>query len=262
MPSAETVSGFALSPEILVLLFFAGLAAGFVDSIAGGGGLITLPVLFSAGMPPQLALGTNKLQGSFGTFWAACNFIHKKKVALKETVTGVFFTLIGAGTGAWAVQSLDPAFIRRLVPILLVMVLIYTFFSKTLGYEEQTPRMGHKSFFVLFGLGLGFYDGFFGPGTGSFWTVAMCILLGYNMTRSAGCTRIMNFTSNAVALAVFLFRGNVLWIPGLCMAAGQMIGAQIGSDMAIKKGAGFIRPVFMTVVALTIARLIYLNYAF
>lgn len=259
MPSADALSSFVMSPEIIILLFVTGLAAGFVDSIAGGGGLITLPVLLSVGLPPQLALGTNKLQGSFGTLSAAYNFIRKKQVVLKEAVTGVFFTLIGAGTGAWAVQRLDPAFLRHLVPVLLVLVLIYTFFSKTLGYEERNPRMKQRTFFVIFGLGLGFYDGFFGPGTGSFWTAALCILLGYNMTRAAGYTRIMNFTSNVVALSMFVYGGNVLWIPGLCMAAGQMIGARIGSDLAIRKGAGFIRPIFMTVVGLTIARLVYLN---
>lgn len=167
MPSADALSSFVMSPEIIILLFVTGLAAGFVDSIAGGGGLITLPVLLSVGLPPQLALGTNKLQGSFGTLSAAYNFIRKKQVVLKEAVTGVFFTLIGAGTGAWAVQRLDPAFLRHLVPVLLVLVLIYTFFSKTLGYEERNPRMKQRTFFVIFGLGLGFYDGFFGPGTGS-----------------------------------------------------------------------------------------------
>ncbi len=260
MPPVDALHAISITPEMVALLFFTGLAAGFVDSIAGGGGLITLPVLLSIGLPPQAALGTNKLQGSFGTLSSSYNFLSKKQLVFRETLWGVLFTFIGAGVGSWSVQRLDPAFLRHLVPILLVLVLVYTFFSKNLGYEDQDPKMAQKPFFLLFGLGLGFYDGFFGPGTGSFWTAALCILLGFNMTKAAGYTRVMNFTSNIAALTLFIIGGNVIWSLGLCMAAGQAIGARIGSNMAIENGAKFIRPVFMGVVGVTIARLIYLNY--
>jgi len=246
-----------LSPDIIALLFITGLSAGFVDSIAGGGGLIALPVLLSVGLPPQIALGTNKLQGSFGTLSAAYNYIHKGEADFKKSRSGILFTFIGAAIGAFTVQLLDPGFIKNLVPILLFLVLAYTIFSPKLGYETQEAKMNQNLFFMLFGLGLGFYDGFFGPGTGSFWTAGLCIFLGFNMTKAAGVTKIMNFTSNIVALSLFIIGGNVSWLVGICMAAGQIIGARIGSDMAIKKGAGFIRPVFMVVVALTILRLVY-----
>ncbi|MEE4355520.1 MAG: TSUP family transporter [Desulfococcaceae bacterium] len=251
---------FPLSPEILTLLFLSGLMAGFVDSIAGGGGLITLPVLLSAGIPPQLALGTNKLQGSFGTLSSAYNFIRKKQLVLKETLPGIIYTFIGAAAGAAAVQCMNPDFIRHLIPVLLLLVLLYTFYSKNLGYADQKAKMKRHTFFIIFGIMLGFYDGFFGPGTGSFWTAALCILMGFNMTKAAAYTRVMNFTSNIVALILFICGGNVLWIPGICMAMGQIIGARIGSDMAIRKGAAFIRPIFMGVVGVTIIRLIYVNY--
>ncbi|MCA1793094.1 MAG: TSUP family transporter, partial [Desulfobacteraceae bacterium] len=122
------------------------------------------------------------------------------------------------------------------------------------------PKMGQHLFYVLFGLGLGFYDGFFGPGTGSFWTGALLIFLGLDMTRAVGTTRVMNFVSNVVALAMFIIGGNVLWSAGLAMAAGQIIGARAGSSLAIKRGAGFIRPFFLTMVFLTIVRLIYVTY--
>ncbi|NOX32610.1 MAG: TSUP family transporter [Deltaproteobacteria bacterium] len=243
-----------------ILLFFTGLAAGFVDSIAGGGGLVSLPVLLSVGLPPQVALGTNKLQGSFGTLSAAYNFIKKGTITLNETRRGILFTLIGAVIGALAIQQIDAGFLNHLVPFLLLFVFIYTLFSKNPDQTRSKPMMSKNRFFLLFGLGLGFYDGFFGPGTGSFWTGSLLIVLGMDMTKAAGMTRITNFTSNIVALSIFISSRNVLYSAGLCMATGQVIGARIGSSLAIKNGARFIRPIFLLVVLATIIRLIYLNY--
>lgn len=250
-----------LSADIFVLLFFVGLVAGLVDSVAGGGGLITLPALLFIGLPPQVALGTNKLQGSFGTLSASYNYIRKGQASLKEALPGIIFTLIGATAGAWLVQQLDPAFIEPLIPILLLIVFIYTLFSKQLGFTDQSPRLNRTLFYVIFGLILGFYDGFFGPGTGSFWTISFMFLLGLNMTRATGYTKIMNFTSNIVALFWFVIGGNVYYHIGFTMAAGQMIGARIGSNLAISNGAKFIRPLFLSVIFLTIVSLMYTSYA-
>ncbi|WP_022666849.1 TSUP family transporter [Desulfospira joergensenii] len=249
-----------LSSFHFILLFFTGLCAGFVDSIAGGGGLISLPVLLSVGLPPQMALGTNKLQGSFGTLSAAWNFIRTGIVKLDESIHGIVFTFMGAVLGAWSIQQIQAGFIRHIIPVMLLFVFFYTLFSKNLGRAAGRPRMGRNLFFMVFGLGLGFYDGFFGPGTGSFWTGALLILLGLDMTKASGTTRIMNFVSNIVALSVFIIGRNVLYSAGLTMAAGQIVGARIGSGMAIKRGAAFIRPIFLTVVFFTIVRLIYKNY--
>jgi uncharacterized protein len=254
------MADFQITSNILVLLFFGGFLAGFVDSIAGGGGLISLPVLLSVGLPPQLALGTNKLQGCFGTLSASYNYIRKGKADLHESYVGIVFTFLGASVGAWLIQRLDPGFIRHIIPVLLAVVFVYTFFSKHLGFESRDAIMPKRLFFLTFGLGLGFYDGFFGPGTGSFWTAALLVLLGYDMTQAAGATRIMNFTSNFVALCVFIAGRNVLYTAGFCMAAGQIIGARLGSGLAIKNGARFIRPLFLTVIFLTIARLGYVYY--
>ncbi len=245
------------SPLLFVFLFAGGLLSGFVDAVAGGGGLISLPVLLSAGLPPQLALGTNKLQGTFGTFASSANYIHKGKADLKKSFAGILFTLIGAMIGAWVIQQLNPGFLKPIIPILLAIVFVYTLFSPQLGFTPRHGLMPKNLFFILFGLLFGFYDGFFGPGTGSFWTAALMILLGYDITHAAGTTRIMNFTSNLIALIVFISSGNVLYSAGFCMATGQVIGARMGSGMAIRKGAGFIRPIFLTVVFLTIVRLIY-----
>jgi uncharacterized membrane protein YfcA len=249
-----------LSLQAYALLFATGLCAGFVDSIAGGGGLIALPVLFSIGLPPQTALGTNKLQGSFGTLSASYNYIKKGVVQFNESVSGIIFTLIGAALGAWAIQMMKAGFIERLIPVLLLFVFFYTLFTRNLDQGSGNPRMPTLLFYLTFGLGLGFYDGFFGPGTGSFWTAALLIILGLDMKKASGITRIMNFTSNIVALAVFIIGGNVIYSVGLCMAAGQIIGARAGSSLAIQKGARFIRPVFLTVVFLTILRLVWKTY--
>ncbi len=250
--------GFGL--EVYLLLFGTGLLAGFVDSIAGGGGLISLPVLMAAGLPPQMALGTNKLQGSFGTLSAAVNYVRKGKTAFAEVRTGVLVTLLGAAAGAWAIQRLDATLLKHLIPILLLAVLIYTLFAKTLGFKQRRPLVGVNLFYLIFGTALGFYDGFFGPGTGAFWTAAFLLCLGLEMTRATGLTKVMNFTSNIVALAVFVLNANVLYSVGLCMAAGQAIGARIGSNLAIVNGARFIRPFYLSAVFLTLVRMVYTTY--
>ena len=249
-----------LNAPTYLLLFATGLCAGFVDSIAGGGGLIALPVLFSVGLPPQMALGTNKLQGSFGALAASYNYIRKGVVKFNENLSGILFTLIGAALGAWAIQLMKAGFIERLIPGLLLIVFLYTLFMKNLDTGTGKPRMPNLLFYLLFGLGLGFYDGFFGPGTGSFWTAALLIVMGMDMKKASGITRIMNFISNVVALSIFVMGGNVIYSIGLCMAAGQVIGARVGSSLAIRKGAKFIRPVFLTVVFLTILRLAWKTY--
>jgi len=158
------------------------------------------------------------------------------------------------------VQQLNPDFLKPVIPVLLLLVFVYTLFSRNLGLKQNVPRVSPGIFFMFLGLGLGFYDGFFGPGTGSFWTMAFMVLLGLNMTRASGFTKVMNFTSNVVALSFFIRGGNVLYSVGLVMACGQIVGAGIGSSLAIKKGARFIRPVFLTVIFLTIVRLGYQNF--
>jgi uncharacterized membrane protein YfcA len=248
---------FSSSPWQIALLFGTGLTAGFVDSIAGGGGLITVPVLLNLGLSPQLALGTNKLQASFGSGSAAWHYTQAGTVQLRDCLRGFGFSLVGAACGALFVQRLDPAFLKRAIPILLALVALYVFCKPRLGDEAAKPRMAKVPFEVLFGLGLGFYDGFFGPGTGTFWTVACMLLLGFNMTRATGYTKLMNFASNLSSLTFFLLGGNVLFGAGLIMGAGQLIGARLGSRMVIRRGTKFIRPIFLTVVvALTIRLLL------
>jgi uncharacterized protein len=249
-----------LSPPTYLLLLAVGLAAGFVDSIAGGGGIITIPALLSVGLPPHLALGTNKLQSSFGSLTATVSYRYHGMMRLRQTLFGVLCTAIGAATGTYVIQRIPADFLRQAIPILLAAIFVYTLFSPRMGHVRGRAVLSRPVFHLIFGLGLGFYDGFFGPGTGSFWAIAYVALLGFEFTRATAWTKVMNFTSNFVALIVFAIGGHVVLLPGLVMGAGQAIGAGVGSRMVVRRGAKFVRLFFLIVVAATIARLIYQTY--
>jgi uncharacterized protein len=242
-------------------LFAGGLAAGWVDSIAGGGGLITIPLLLGIGLPPQCALGTNKLQASFGSLTAAYYYVRKGLVDLHEAWPGIVWTLVGAGAGAWAVQQLRQDVLDLLIPFLLIGIAVYMLVTPPASDHDIHPRMGRIPFYVLSGAAFGFYDGFFGPGVGSFWAFAFIAALGFNLTKATAHTKVMNFTSNVVSFFIFLAGGVVLILPGLVMAAGQIVGARIGSSMVVQRGAKFIRPIFIGVVLLTTLKLLYNRFA-
>ncbi|BBO84623.1 UPF0721 transmembrane protein [Desulfosarcina ovata subsp. sediminis] len=255
MPPMESLSFSAL-----LVLWLAGLLAGFVDSIAGGGGIISLPALLATGMPPHLALGTNKLQGTFGSMTAAVNYTRKGLVNLREIPSGVVFTALGALAGTVSVQLIAADFLRHIILILLVGVFLYTFFTPDLGRLDRRPFITAPVFFGCAGLLLGFYDGFFGPGTGSFWTIALVMLLGLNLRKATAHTKIFNFTSNIVALGAFFAGHNVVISAGLLMGLAQMLGAFLGSRLVIRRGTGFVRIFFLVVVAATIVKLAYTTY--
>lgn len=244
----------------LPLLFLVGFAAGFVDSIAGGGGLIALPALLSCGLAPQTALGTSKLQSTFGSGSAAWHYAQAKTVPLRDCLRGFVLTLIGAALGTLVVERIDPSFLKRCLPILLSAVAIYILVKPRLGEADVPPRMKRAWFDFIFGLGFGFYDGFFGPGIGTFWTMAFMLGLGFNLTRATGYTKVMNFASNLSSLVIFLIHGSVQFAPGLTMGVGQLLGARIGSRMVIERGTNFIRPIFISVVLLLTLKLIYGNF--
>ena len=244
----------------LPLLFATGLAAGFVDSIAGGGGLITLPVLMNLGLAPQDALGTNKLQASFGSGSAAWHYAQAKTVPLRDCRFGFAFSLLGAALGALVVQHVNPSFLKRLIPLLLLAVAFYVLLKPRLGDQDRPARLRPFAFDLLFGLCIGFYDGFFGPGTGTFWAMAYVLLRGFNLTRATGYTKVMNFASNLGSLIFFLAGGNVFFVAGLTMGLGQLLGARLGARMVIARGTRFIRPVFIAVVLALTAKLVWDAY--
>jgi uncharacterized membrane protein YfcA len=249
-----------LPPWAIPVLFITGLVAGFVDSIAGGGGLITLPVFFSFGLPPQTALGTNKFQSMFGCASASWHYAQSGFVKPAECVTGILFTLIGAAVGTLVVQKLDPAFLKQLVPILLLAIAAWIILRPKLGAEDIHPRMPAAAFYPLAGFGLGFYDGFIGPGVGTFWTMAFMLGLGFNLTKATGYTKVMNLASNVTSFGFFAVAGQVAYGAGLAMALGQLLGARLGSRMVVQRGVKFVRPIFLTMVFALIARLLWSAY--
>ena len=246
-----------ISPILLPVLFLTGAVAGLIDSIAGGGGLITIPVLLGLGLPPQTALGTNKLQATFGSFSAMAHFVRAGTVRLRDAAPGVVWTAIGAILGSYTVQQIDPGFLKKVIPYLLLLILCHTIFTPKLGAEEVKPRLTRGIFYPLFGLLLGFYDGFLGPGTGSFWVVSLMLGLGFEMRKGTGYTKVFNFVSNIVSLAVFIAGGHVLLWAGLVMGAGQAVGARVGAKLVIRKGTRFIRPVFICSVLAVTAKLFW-----
>ncbi len=146
--------------------------------------------------------------------------------------------------------------LNLVIPFLLLVIAAYMVFTPSLGAVQARPRVRRMLFYAIAGLGLGFYDGFFGPGVGSFWAIAFVTGLGFDFTRATGYTKVMNFTSNIVSFLVFVAGGHVLWLPGLVMAAGQITGARVGSGMAVAKGSSFIRPIFIVAVVLTTLKLL------
>jgi uncharacterized membrane protein YfcA len=249
-----------LPPWVFLILFVTGLAAGFVDSIAGGGGLITLPVLLNLGIPPQFALGTNKLQATFGSGSAAWHYAHHKLIDLRACVQGVIFTAIAAAVGSYIIIILEkhePGIVKQIVPWMLLAVAAFVFLKPNLGEADVHPRMRPTLFYAVAGIALGFYDGFLGPGAGTFWTMALMLGLGFNLTKATGYTKVMNVASNAASLAVFVVGGKVYYGAGLCMGIGQLLGARVGSRMVVARGAKFIRPIFLAMVIALTLKLLY-----
>jgi len=250
-----------ISISMLALLFCVALVAGFVDSVAGGGGLIALPALLYTGITPLQALATNKLQGSFGTFASTLNFYRHGHIDLKQMLPAVFLTFIGAAAGTLAVQMFSPDFLRLFMPIALVGIVIFFALQPKLGEQDRHHRIGIWSFAALFGFTLGFYDGFFGPGTGAFFTLAFVLLLGFNLVKATANTKLLNFTSNITSLSFFIVGGHVVWSLGLVMAIGQFTGATIGSHMTIRHGASLIRPLVIIMSSAMALKLLYDNFA-
>lgn len=237
----------AVSPEVLLVLTLIAGLAGFIDSIAGGGGLLALPALLWAGLPPVQALATNKMQGTFGTLTATLNFVHKGEIDLRRLGVPILFTFIGSVSGTLAVQQVAGDLLNQLIPVLLIVFSLYFLLSPRVGDNDAHARIGHAMFGLLIGFSLGFYDGFFGPGTGSFFAAAFVILLGYNLRRATAGTKVLNFTSNIASLIFFALAGEVVWQIGLCMGLAQMVGAWLGSHLVIRHGTRLIRPLLVTV---------------
>lgn len=231
-----------LGADIIVLLFVVAALAGFIDAIAGGGGLITIPALLMIGIPPALALGTNKLQACGGSFSASLYFLRKKAVSLKDIWFLLLCTFCGASIGTILIQLIDSSIIKKVLPFLILVIGLYFLLTPKLGEKDSQKRISYSAFALSAALGIGFYDGFFGPGTGSMLSLAFVTLLGFNLTKATAHAKVLNFTSNVSSLIFFLIGGQILWILGIVMMCGQVIGATLGAKMVLTKGQHIIRP--------------------
>lgn len=247
----------AMDWSLYLFLFAAGLSAGFVDSIAGGGGLITVPSLLWAGLPPQIAIATNRFQSAFGTAVATWSYHRAGLMQVRHLVPGILLTALGAVAGAFALAHGNPEILRRIIPWLLLGIVALVWFKPDLGGTPRPARLSGGVFHLVFGLGLGFYDGFFGPGTGTFWAMACVWFLGLDLRAATGHTKVMNLTSNLASIAIYLYAGFIRFDLGLVMAAGQLLGARLGSGLVIHRGTRLIRPVFLAVALALTGKLLW-----
>jgi uncharacterized protein len=242
----------------LVLLGGAAFAAGVVDSVVGGGGLIQTPALFSVLHKelPATLLGTNKLGSVFGTGSAAISYARRVPLAWSAAAPAAVAAFIAAFFGAWTVTKVPGDFVRSLLPFILVAVAVYTFRRKDFGSVHAPLHSGVKEAVLAISLGaaIGFYDGFFGPGTGSFLLFLFVRLFGFDFLSASAAAKVVNVGSNLSALLWFGFSGHLILQLGLLLAACQVAGSFIGIRLAVKHGTGFVRQLFLAVVSLLIVK--------
>jgi uncharacterized membrane protein YfcA len=242
----------------LLIVSLASLLAGLVDSIVGGGGLILLPALFATfpGAPPATLFGTNKSASIWGTAFATVQYSRKVDMPWRSLLPAAGAGLLGSLWGAWLVTQVDPSLFRKALPVLLVLLLLYTLVKKDMGRSHAPRFAGSQEAWVAAGIGLviGFYDGFFGPGTGSFLVFACVRWLGYDFLHASAAAKFINLFTNMAALVLFTIKGHVWWHLALAMAVANVIGSLIGTRLALKHGAGFVRHVFIFVVLALICK--------
>ncbi|MBW5445457.1 TSUP family transporter [Cohnella sp. CFH 77786] len=239
----------------LLVLMAGGFLAAFVDSVVGGGGLVALPLLLASGMTPTMALGTNKLAGTLSSLTSTASFVRSRKVNGKLVLSLFPLSLAGAAFGTYAVQHIPSGFLRPVVVGMLVMVTLYTIFKKSWGQSSTYRGLSVRSaaWMGVAAAALGFYDGFFGPGTGSF-LIFVFLALGFDFVMAAGNAKVLNFASNIASLAVFASFGYVDYRYGLPMGAAMITGSLIGSRVAIRKGSSYVRPLFIGISGLLIGK--------
>ncbi|TDQ36673.1 TSUP family transporter [Thiopseudomonas denitrificans] len=242
---------------VLMLVGFGFLGA-FINAIVGGGGLITVPALLAVGLPPAVAIGTNKLAAATGNLTSMLTFMRAGKVDWRLLWPVLPWVFVASMCGAVAVHQISPQILQPLVIVLLVVVLLYSLWKKDLGRLQSTVAMTPRRKLLACGLvvGLGFYDGFFGPGTGSFMIMAL-LFMGMDFVRAAGSSKLLNLTSNTAAMLTFMWLGSVHYVYGLIMAAAMMAGAYAGSRMALSRGTAFVRMLFIAVTSVLILKNLY-----
>ena len=243
----------------IIIVCLAGFFGAVVDAIVGGGGLITTPALLAVGLPIHLALGTNKFASTMGTFSSSYHYYKSGNVNMKLLKYLLPFSAIGSAIGVFSVLALNPDFLRVLVIVLVFIIGGYTLIKKDLGLVNRFSGINKKKIKkgTMLAFPLGFYDGFFGPGTGSFIIFGLISIFGFDFKKASANAKLMNLTSNVVAFLLFLTHGKIMFQVAIPMAICMAIGAKVGAHLAIKKGAGFIKPVFILVSFALVIKMIF-----
>ncbi|MGF1765027.1 sulfite exporter TauE/SafE family protein [Aliivibrio kagoshimensis] len=249
-----------VEPSVMIILALVAFSAGFIDAVAGGGGMLTVPALLSLGLPPHIALGTNKLAACFASSTAAWTYYRKQLFTPSFWKNAFIATFIGAVLGTLVVDLISTQWLEKVLPLIILTTAAYTIWHPQVkGDGHQLPEKNDKCIKQqrLQGFCLGFYDGVAGPGTGAFFTVSSMALYRINILLASGFAKAMNFTSNFTSFITFAYLGHINWALGLTMGICLMAGAYLGAHSAIRFGAKFIRPVFITVVCILAVKLAY-----
>lgn len=248
---------FEVGYDILMLLVAAALFAGFVDSIAGGGGLITLPVLLLTGMSPLDALATNKVQGIFGSVTSTASYAMAGHVDLRRQIGGALIAF-GAGlAGAMTATLLPVDALRYGLPVILIAIAAFFAFKKGLDDLDRIQRISPLMFSAFVVPLIGYYDGAIGPGAGAFYMISFVTLAGYGVLKATAHTKLLNFASNFGGFLAFSMIASPWWKVGLAMGVAQIVGARLGSKMAMKRGARMIKPLLVGTSLVLALRLIW-----
>ena len=258
--ASENVIQFTLF--VAIVSFLIGIAAGFVDSTVGGGGLVAFPCLVFLGIPPHNILATNKLQAAFGTTAATWHFHKQGMIDTKKFLPFAFIlTFISAIVGVFVLKQTSSDILGKMIPIIMVGILVYKIaFFKHGEIQSHKPKMKTIVFILIFCLLFGFYDGFFGPGVGTFWIFALITFLGMSSLQASANAKLLNLASNIGALVVFIPMGLICYKIAFLMGFGQVIGAKFGVWISMKKGSKFINIMFISVMSLMVVRLFIKYY--
>jgi uncharacterized membrane protein YfcA len=238
---------FDLAIQTVAMLAAAAFIAGFVDSIAGGGGLITVPALLLAGLSPVEALGTNKIQGLFGAASATLAYASKGQVEPRRQIRPALMAFLGGALGALAATVIPGAWLSAALPVVLILIALFFAFKPNMNDIDRTQRITPLLFGLTMAPLVGFYDGLFGPGAGSFYMLAFVTLAGFGVLKATAHTKLLNFASNVGGFTVFATVGVVYWRIGLVMGIAQFLGARTGALLAVRNGAKLIRPLLVLV---------------
>ena len=251
--------------DITTIIWLSALVflGGFIDSIAGGGGLITVPAYVLTGIPIHMALASNKFSSFFGTAFSVFNFLRNKKVYLKTIPISVVCALAGSALGAWVVLLINPDILRIILIVIVPIVAVFVLVKKDFGNEDRSHTLSTRT--IILGAGLaafiiGFYDGFFGPGTGTFLILIFTVFLRFDLVTANGNAKIINLSSNAGSLITFIINGQVVWQLAIIAAIFGIAGNYIGSTLAIKIGAKVIKPLLVVVLVILLGTIIFRGF--